>query len=247
MQKEHFRIYEDSLKQEITQFSQPNSPISAVIVYDFSDSMRDKDIVEKAKNAIARFLRTGSPDDKHFLVTFNQDTKLAQIFTSSSGAVEGKGEIQKPGGQTALYDAIYMALDQINRTKNKNKILILITDGEDNSSRYKPAQVREFAKESDVQIYCIGLNGRLGSGQNEIQRIVGITGGRVYSLNSFNELDYYIDLIRSDFRKQYLLSYLPSNRTQDGKWRKIAVEVEPPAKLPNLTIRVRGGRYAPKY
>jgi Ca-activated chloride channel homolog len=246
LQKEHFRIYEDNIKQEITNCSHQTSPISVGLVYDVSASMRDNRKIDKAKSAVMRFLKSGNLNDEHFLVTFNQDTKLVQVFTSPAGAVEGRGAIQKPGGQTALYDAIYMALDQANRTKSKDKMLILITDGEDNSSRYKPAQIREFAKESNVQIYCIGVEGSLGSGQNEIQRIVGMTGGKIYYPNNFNELDYYIDLIHSDLRNQYLLSYSPNNKIQAGKWRKITVKVDPPAGLPKLTIRAREGRYAPE-
>jgi Ca-activated chloride channel homolog len=242
LQQQYFRIYEDNVKQEITHFGHQTSPISIGVVYDVSGSMRNNNSVEKAKSAILRFLKSGNPDDEHSLIAFNQQTKLVQIFRGPDGVVEGIDTIQKPGGKTALYDAIYLALDQINRTRNKNKNIILITDGEDISSRYKPAEVREFANEADVQVYAIDVKCALGSGWNEIQQIVGMTGGKVYCLGNFNELDW----IRSDLRNQYLLSYSPINKSKDGKWRKITVKVDPPAGLPKMTIRAREGRYAPK-
>jgi Ca-activated chloride channel homolog len=208
--------------------------------------MKENNNIKKAKNAIARFLITGNPDDEYFLVTFNENVKLVQTFTGQAGALQSEAAFQKPGGSTAVYDAVYMALDQIKRAKNEKKALILITDGEDNSSRYTAAEVREFAKESDVQIYGIGEEGTLGYGRNEIQRIVGMTGGRVYFPNNFNELDYYMDLIHAELRNQYLLGYMPINKAHDGKWRHIRIKLDAPQGLPKLIIHAKEGYYAPK-
>jgi Ca-activated chloride channel family protein len=191
-------------------------------------------------------LKTGNSEDEYFLVTFNQNVKMVQTFTGQAGALQSEAAFQKPGGSTAIYDAVYIALDQIKKAKNEKKALILITDGEDNSSRYSPAEVREFAKESDVQIYGIGEEGNLGYGRNEIQRIVGMTGGRVYFPNNFNELDYYIDLIHAELRNQYLLGYMPINKAHDGKWRHIRIKLDAPQGLPKLIIHAKEGYYAPK-
>jgi Ca-activated chloride channel homolog len=246
LEKEHFKVYEDNIEQEITHFSQQAAPISVGLIFDVSYSMKENNNIKKAKNAIARFLKTGNPEDEYFLVTFNQNVKLVQTFTDHAGALQSEAAFQKPGGSTAVYDAVYMALDQIKKAKNEKKALILITDGEDNSSRYSPAEVREFAKESDVQIYGIGEEGKLGYGRNEIQRIVGMTGGRVYFPNNFNELDYYIDLIHAELRNQYLLGYMPINKAHDGKWRHIRIKLDAPQGLPKLIIHAKEGYYAPK-
>ncbi len=246
LEKEHFRIFEDKVEQQVSHFTQESAPISVGIIFDVSGSMKDNNNIGSAKSAITRFLQAGNPEDEYFLVTFNQKTTLVQSFTRQSTAVQNEASWKQPGGRTALYDAVYMGLNNIRAGKNEKKALILITDGEDNSSRYTAAEVREFAKESDVQIYGIGEEGKLGYGRSEIQNIVGITGGRAFFPNNFNELDYYIDLIHAELRNQYVLGYTPTNKVHDGKWRRIRVKLEPPAGLPKLLVHAKEGYYAPK-
>jgi Ca-activated chloride channel homolog len=208
--------------------------------------MGDNNNIRKAKNAIARFLKEGNPEDEYFLVTFNQSAKIVQKFSNNPEALQSEAFFQKPGGSTAIYDAVYMGLDEIKNAKNEKKALILITDGEDNSSRYSPNEVREFAKESDVQVYAIGEQGMLGYGRTEIQKIVNLTGGRSFFPFSFSELDYYIDLIHAELRNQYVLGYMPANKTHDGKWRQIRIKLDAPQGLPKLLIKAKEGYYAPK-
>jgi Ca-activated chloride channel homolog len=246
LEKEHFKIYEDKVEQEILHFSQQSAPISVGLIFDVSGSMKDNDNIRKAKNAIARFMQTDNPEDETFLVAFNHNTNLVHDFTNQSSSVQNDVAIQKPGGRTALYDAVYLGLDKIKRGKNEKKALILITDGEDNSSRYSAAEVREFAKESNVQIYGIGQEGKLGYGASVIQNIIGITGGRGFFPNNFNELDYYIDLIHAELRNQYVLGYRPTNQGHDGKWRRITVKLDAPQGLPKLIVHAREGYYAPR-
>lgn len=244
LEKEHFNIFEDKVEQTITHFSHESAPISVGILFDISGSMKDN--IHTARNAVVRFLEAGNPDDEFFLVTFNQKTTLVQSFTHQSSSVQNAISFSQPGGRTALYDAVYLGLEQIKGGKNEKKALILITDGEDNSSRYTSSEIRDFAKESDVQIYAIGEEGKLGYGRSEIQNIVGITGGRAFFPNNFNELDYYIDLIHAELRNQYVLGYSSTNKTRDGKWRKIRVKLEPPEGLPKLIVHAKEGYYAPR-
>jgi Ca-activated chloride channel family protein len=246
LEKEHFKVYEDKVEQEILHFSQQSAPISVGIIFDISGSMKDNNNIQKAKGAIKRFLQSGNAEDEYFLVTFNHTTKLVRGFTDESASLQSDIAFQKPGGRTALYDAVYMGLDEIKRGKNEKKALILITDGEDNSSRYSPVEIREFAKESNVQIYGIGEEGKLGYGASEIQNIVSITGGRAFFPNNFNELDYYVDLIHAELRNQYVLGYRPTNKVHDGKWRHIKVKLDAPQGLPKLVVHAREGYYAPK-
>ncbi len=246
LEKEHFKVYEDKVEQVITHFSQQSAPISVGFVFDVSGSMKANNNIKKAKAAIARFFQSDNPEDEFFLITFNHNTKLVQPFTSHGSAIQNEAAMQKPGGRTALYDAVYMGLEEVKRGKNEKKALILITDGEDNSSRYSLSEVREFAKESDVQIYGIGEEGKLGYGRFEIQNIVNLTGGRSFFPNNFNELDYYIDLIHAELRNQYVLGYAPTNKAHDGKWRRIRVKLDAPKGLPKLVVHAREGYYAPK-
>jgi Ca-activated chloride channel homolog len=247
LEKEHFKVFEDKIEQTISHFHQQSAPISVGLIFDVSASMKDNNNIKKAKNAIARFLQSGNPDDEYFLITFNQKTTLVQSFTAQNTSIQNDVAFQKPGGRTAMYDAVYMGLDQIKGAKNEKKALIIITDGEDNSSRYSPNEVREFAKESDVQIYAIGEEGKLGYGRTEIQNLVSMTGGRTFFPNNFNELDYYVDLVHAELRTQYVLGYVPTNKSHDGKWRRIRVRLDAPQGLPKLVVHAKEGYYAPKH
>ncbi len=246
LDKDHFKVYEDRVEQTIIHFSQESAPVSVGIIFDVSGSMKTNNNIAKARSAIVRFLESGNPDDEYFLITFNDRTSLVQSFTRQSSSVRSGVALKQAGGRTAMYDAVYMGLDQIKAGRNEKKALVLITDGEDNSSRYSLSEVREFAKESDVQIYAVGEQGELGYGRSLIQNLVGLTGGRAFFPNSFNELDYYIDLIHSELRNQYVLGYSPTNLAHDGKWRKIQVKLDPPEGLPKLFVRAKEGYYAPK-
>lgn len=246
LEKETFRVFEDKVEQSISYFGQHSAPISVGIILDVSNSMKDNNNLKKAKNALMRFLESENSEDESFLVTFNNRTILAQSFTNNGGSIQNKAAFQKASGSTALYDAVYMGLDQVKRGKNDKKALIVITDGEDNSSRYSPKEVREFAKEADVQIYGIGAQGKIGYGNEELKNLVSITGGRAFFPTNFNELDYYIDLIHTELRNQYLLGYEPTSKAHDGKWRRITIKLEAPEGFPKLAIHAREGYYAAK-
>ncbi len=243
LEKDHFKVFEDKIEQQVLHFSNQKAPISVGFVLDSSGSMADN--ILAAKNSIARFLEQGDPEDEYFLVTFNETSRLAQDYTSKRENVQNAISISEAKGRTALYDAVYLGLEKMRGARNDKKALIVITDGEDNSSRYTFSELKEFAKESDVQIYVIGERGDLGYGQGIINEIVGLSGGRAFFPSGFNQLDYYCDLIHTELRNQYLIGYRPSNRDFDGKWRKIKVKLEPPEGLPRLSVRAREGYLAP--
>jgi Ca-activated chloride channel family protein len=246
LEKEHFKVYEDKVEQSIVSFTQEPAPVSVGLILDVSGSMKDNNNIQKAKSAIVRFLENGNLNDEYALITFNERTTLIQNFTHQSSTIRNEIALKQAGGRTALFDAVYMGLDQVKAAKNEKKALILITDGEDNTSRYTVSEVREFAKESDVQIYAIGEQGNLGYGRGLLENIVGLTGGRAFFPDNFNTLDYYIDLIHAELRNQYVLGYNPTNKTHDGVWRKIQVKLDPPEGLPKLIVHAKEGYYAAK-
>lgn len=241
---EHFRIYEDRVEQKISHFTQEEAPISVGIIFDISGSMKENII--SARNSVVRFLQSGNKDDEFFLVTFNQQTALVRDFTNQATNIRNEVGFRAPGGRTALYDAIYLGLEKMGDGKNAKKALIVITDGEDNSSRYTFGEVKQYVKELDVQIYAIGERGKLGYGSSIIQDLVSLTGGRAFFPNSFAELDYYVDLIHAELRNQYVLAYSSTNKVKDGKWRKLRIKLKPPEGLPKLHVRAKKGYYAPK-
>ncbi len=239
-----FTLYEDKVEQDISFFREGPAPVSVGILFDVSGSMKENGNLEAARQALVRFIANSDPEDEFFLLTFNVNQNLAIDFTREGASIPNDVALRQPGGRTALYDAVYMGLIKMREAHNDRKALIIISDGEENSSRYPLSEIKELAKESGTQIYSIGEPGRLGYGRSEIESIVELSGGRAFFPGSFSELDYYIDLIHCELRNQYVLGYTPSHKDHDGKWRRIHIRLDPPEGLPKLAVRARKGYYA---
>jgi Ca-activated chloride channel family protein len=239
----HFRVFEDKVEQAITHFSNDKSPISVGIILDTSGSMGDN--ILSARTSVARFLSQGNPADEFFLVGFNERSKLLQDFTSHSDTIQNQITFTNPKGRTALYDAVYLGLEKMKDATHEKKAIIVITDGEDNTSRYTFREVKDFVKESDTQIYVIGERGELGYGRGVITEIVRLTGGRAFFPHNFKQLDYFVDLIHTELRNQYVLGFVPLDQEFEGEWRKLKIKLEPPEGLPKLSVRAREGYFAP--
>ncbi|MEJ2078312.1 MAG: VWA domain-containing protein [Acidobacteriota bacterium] len=244
LEKQHFKLYEDKVEQTISHFSNDKAPISVGIILDTSGSMGDN--ILSARTSVARFLDQGDPSDEYFLVGFNERSTLLQDFTSESDSLRNDISVTTPKGRTALFDAIYLGLEKMGQARNDKKALIVITDGEDNTSRYTYGEVKDYVKESDTQIYVIGERGELGYGRQIINDIVRLTGGRAFFPHNFKQLDYFVDLIHTELRNQYVLGYVPLDRNFHGEWRKLQVKLDPPEGLPKLSVRAREGYYAPR-
>jgi Ca-activated chloride channel family protein len=246
LDKDFFKVFEDKVEQKISVFRDSPAPVSVGIIFDVSGSMKINGNIGAARSALSRFLDGANPADEFFLIEFNQNVNLVSDFTHDGASLLNKAALRQPGGRTAIYDAVYRGLEKMQAAHNERRALILITDGEDNSSRYSSTEVREFARESDAEIYAIGEQGELGYGRSEIEGIVHMSGGRAFFPGNFNDLEYYVDLIYSELRNQYVLGYVPSNKDHDGKWRKIQVKLDPPLGLPRLAVHAREGYYAAK-
>jgi Ca-activated chloride channel family protein len=249
LRREHFEVYDDKVKQEIVFFAEEDAPVSIGIVFDVSGSMREK--INRARIALRRFIDTSHPDDEFCVIAFNHETELVQEFTSSVEQIMSKLTLLDPSGRTALYDAAYLALEKVRQGKHPRKALLILSDGQDNSSRYTYGQLRERVKESDVQIYAIGIFGLYERGQSSealgrsiLEEITSLTGGRAFFPDTPVELDDVISRIALELRHQYSLGFYPTNPPREGEWRKLRVRVNPPRGLPRLTVRARDGYYA---
>ncbi len=155
-------------------------------------------------------------------------------------------------GQTALYDGVYLGLNQMRWAHNRKKALLIISDGGDNHSRYTENDVRRFVQEADVQIYAIGLFEPDGGPTPEEQQgpsllldLTGMTGGREFKVSNLKDLPDIAMKISMELRNQYVIGYRPSNGEHNGKWRKIKIKLEPPKGLPPLTVNAKSGYFAP--
>jgi Ca-activated chloride channel homolog len=240
-----FNVYEDGTKQTLTCFDRQSTQISLGIVFDVSNSMRDNNKLQKAQEAIERFLETDHGQDEYFMVVFNKTIKVISSNTDLNSIQQNREDDLKSRRRSAVLDAIYAGLHQIKEKKRDKKALIVISDGEDNYSQHSVSEIYKFARNSDVLIYGITEQGSLGYGQYVIDNLTDITGGKVLYAESFSDLDHLIKFIQYELHNQYLLCYTPTNRKQDGKWRKINIQLKAPKSFPKLTIRAREGYYAP--
>ena len=247
LRAENFHVWEDKIEQKVRYFSSEDTPVSVGLVFDTSGSMSYK--FDAARSAARHFLKTGNPDDEYFLLEFNDRPRIAQNFTTDVGRLQRDLDSGGAKGWTAFLDAVYLALENVRLGNHPRKALLMITDGLDNHSRYTLDDVKEMLKESDVQLYAIGigyapyLNPR-GGGRVLLQELAESTGGRAVFPSSINELEEICAQISLELKSQYVLGYVPSNTTADGKWRKLRVKVNPPNGMPHLNVRARAGYYA---
>ena len=155
LEKEHFKVFEDKVEQRISQFSTEDMPVSIGLLFDVSSSMGEK--IGGAKDAAIAFLKMTNPDDEYFLLTFADQPKMLEEFTSDFNEIQNRLAFAHAKGSTTLYDAVYLGLEKMKHGHNPKKAILLITDGEDTRSRYSLLNVRNAVKESDTQIFAIGI------------------------------------------------------------------------------------------
>lgn len=250
LSKDAFTIFDENQEQEITYFSDADAPVSIGILFDISGSMSGEKVA-KARTALERFINTSHPNDEYFLVAFNSRAQLLLDRTRDGDAVLQKLTLVEPKNNTALYDACYLGVERVTRGAHQKKALLIISDGQDNASRYNFKEVRRLMKESDVTIYSVGImDGRdAGSmegmqGQAFLDELSNVTGGKSFYPQTNVEMDEIFERIALELRHQYAIGYNPKNFQPDGKWHKVKVKVKPPRGLPRLTVRSREGYYA---
>jgi Ca-activated chloride channel homolog len=254
LEQDNFRVYEDTIEQEVVSFSSEDVPISIGVIFDFSGSMANK--VDKAREAALEFFKTANPQDEFFLVSFNERAELTSTFTNSVEDLQSRMLLTSPKGRTALLDAIYLGLSQMRGAHNAKRALLILSDGGDNHSRYNENDIKRLVREADTQLYAIGIYDPLGyrnrtpeelNGPSLLAEITELTGGRVFAVEHLNDLPDIASKIGMELRNQYVLGYRPSNHAHDARWRKIKVKLRAPKGLPPLTVYAKTGYYAPAH
>jgi Ca-activated chloride channel family protein len=200
--------------------------------------------------ALKRFLETSHRDDDFFLVAFNDKPVLVQDFTKSADRIVDGLRSVAPRGSTALYDAVYVGVEKVQQGRHPRKAILIISDGEDNKSRYNGEELRARVTEADVQIYAVSLTDALSNdslsskyGRSVLEKITSMTGGRAFFPNAYNE-ELLIEIcarIALELRRQYSLAFYPSNTGLDGRWHKIRMKLKPPKGLGRLSLTYREG------
>lgn len=264
VQEKDFKIYEDGVLQKIDFFSRSEVPTTYSIVVDNSGSMRQQ--LEKVIEAGKILVETNKPVDKTSIIRFVGKDKISieqDLTTNKSDLNDALDDLYIEGGQTAIIDAVYLATENLeadgksrgNDDRNRRAI-VLVTDGEDRDSYYKLKDLLDLLRESDVQIYVVGLVGDLNSeggliskspqskAKTFLELLASETGGKAYFPSSVNELPQIGRDIAGELRTQFSIGYIPSNEAHDGTYRNIKVAVDDgPNKQKRIAIS-RTGRTA---
>jgi Ca-activated chloride channel family protein len=247
-----FQVFEDGVLQKVTFFNRGNLPIALSILLDTSASMEEK--LETAQDAATGFIKRLRTDDLAQIIDFDSRVQIAQSFTSNATELETAIRKTNAGGSTSLYNAIYIALKELKKTRVtsseqiRRQAIVVLSDGEDTSSLVSFDEVLELAKRSETAIYAIGLRSRdidRTRGFNEadfvLRQLSQETGGRVFFAKQASELSGIYGQIADELSSQYTLGYTSANPKRDGAWRRVLVRVL----APNVTGRTKQGYYAP--
>lgn len=249
LEKENFTVFDNNIAQTLKSFSTEDAPVTIGIVFDLSGSMQSK--FTRARKALTEFLRTCNPQDEFFVVGFNDRPAVIVDYTSDVNDVDARMVMLKPENRTALIDAIYLGIDHLKQGKYDRKALLVISDGGDNRSRYTERELRKVVRESDIQIYSMGIFDAYAPTEEEalgpalLSDICDMTGGRMFRVMDLNDLEDIATRISEELRNEYVLGFRPSDMKTDGNWRKLKVQLTPPPGLPSLTVHNRQGYYAP--
>ena len=252
LEPENFRLFEDSVEQEIVSFSSEDVPVSIGVILDFSGSMANK--IGKAKQAALQFLKTANPQDEFFLVGFNDRAQLLSAFNHNVEDLQSRMLLASAKGKTALIDAVYLGITQMRTANNGKRALLIISDGGDNNSRYNEKDIKRLVKEANTQLYSIGIFDPLENRGRTLEELNGptllnelteLTGGRSFAVENLSDLPDIATKIGTELRNQYVLGYRPSHKAHDARWRKIKVKLRTPRGLPPLTAYAKTGYYAP--
>lgn len=249
LEKTDFKIYENNGQQAIKSFASEDAPVSIGIIFDLSGSMTSK--LVRAKESILQFIKTANPQDEFFVIGFNDRPELIEDFTSSVDDIEARLATVKSGHRTALLDAIYYGVAKMREARHERKALLVVSDGGDNRSRYTEGEVKSLVRESDTEIFSMGIFDPYAPTPEErmgpqlLQDLSTATGGRMFRVDDIDELSDIAEKISNELRNQYVIGYRPTGLQRNGKWRKVRVKVNPPPGLPPLTVYARSGYYAP--
>jgi Ca-activated chloride channel family protein len=246
--QDDFQVYEDGVLQSIKYFSHEDVPVTVGLVVDNSGSMKPKrhDVIAAA----LAFARSSNPQDQMFVVNFNEKVSFGlpanTAFTDQAAQLQVALSRVAPDGETALYDAVAVALEHLKKGDRDKKVLIVVSDGGDNASKHKLTEIMALVGQSNAIIYTIGIFDDQDADRNPgvLKRMAKETGGEAFLPESLKDVTPVCERIARDIRNQYTISYISTNRERDGKYRVIQVKANVAARG-RLLVRTRTGYFAP--
>ncbi|MBZ5497613.1 MAG: VWA domain-containing protein [Acidobacteriia bacterium] len=247
LKADDFLVFEDKKPQTIDYFNDwtkgSDIPLTIALLIDTSGSVKTK--LDFEKETAAEFFRhvLRRNKDLALIIQFDSDVNLVQDFTEDPDRLTAALDTLRAGNSTALYDAVFLAVDEKLKQETGRRVIVVITDGTDTSSKVKEKEAIEVAQRSDVLIYGIGVRGDDLVSFDVLRKFAEDTGGRFFSPGyRLAEIRAAFQAIGEDLQGQYSLAYRSTNTVRDGAFRRIDLR----CKVPGVSIRARKGYYAPK-
>jgi Ca-activated chloride channel family protein len=243
--RDNFVVFENGQPQQVTFFHREDIPVALGIVIDNSSSMCDKR--PAVNRAALNLVKASNPMDEVFVVNFNEEYYLDQDFTANIDKLQAALERVESRGRTALYDAIVASADHLKSNgRLEKRVLVVVTDGDDNSSRGTlETTIQRVQAENGPIIYTIGILGeeRTKRTERSLNMVAESTGGVAYLPHDIGEVDEISRQVAHDIRNQYTIGYKPSTPQNQGGYRLIKVEARAP-RHKKLVVRTRTGYFA---
>lgn len=254
LKRENFKVYENGIEQSLSFFSTEEMPVSWALVLDRSGSMQD--MIEDVYRAAIHVMDEGTEEDETAVITFNKKVELVTNFTSDKHRLQNSVLGLRAVGDTSLWDAIRFTLDHLKQAKHRKKVLVVITDGEDNTSHTAFRDLVKQAEEAGVLIYTVGMFEAAGMSRfgarsrglprEELTKLAEITGASAHFPTNVRECQEAMQTIAGEVGHQYSVGYYPNDTKNDSKWRKLQVVVSQNEGKVKYVARTRAGYYAPK-
>ena len=252
LEQKEFEVFEDGVKQSISFFSRRQQPIALALLLDTSNSMEDK--LSTAQQAAVGFAKRLKPEDLAEVIEFNSQVQILNAFTNDAAALEKAIRSTDANGSTALYNAIYIGLRELQRVKPaesdqpRRQAIVVLSDGEDTTSLVGYEEVLELAKRAETAVYAIGLRSRdepstkgFREAEFVLRSLAQQTGGREFFVDDAKALPEIYQRIADELANQYSIGYMSKNSRRDGAYRRIVVRVD----APDALTRTKQGYYAP--
>jgi len=254
LQEGNFRVFEQNVEQKISFFSRQDIPVTMGLIIDNSGSMREKR--EQVATAAMTFVRTSNPQDEAFVVNFNDEYYLDTDgdFTSDQKDLNDALSRIDTRGSTALYDALIGSLAHVKKGHKDKRVLLVVTDGDDDASQKTLEDAMKAAEESTATIYTIGVFSEddrehekrmVRHSKKVLAELAEATGGQAYFPDNLSQVTPICEQVAKEIRNQYTIGYYPTNTAKDGTFRSVQLKVIPPNGRGKLFVRTRTGYYAP--
>lgn len=248
LRKDNFRIKENGVLQEISFFSDSETPASILFLFDVSGSMSGTKIID-AGNALHSFYKTSHPDDEYLGLAFNDEVRSAPVDGRDFGKIQAWLKSYKPDGNTALFDGVARAIKRIRRSIYPKRVIVVISDGDDNNSKIAFNDLRELVKESEAIVYAVSISRKTGGkfsklGEARLEELAKLSGGWAVASDSDIQMDETFERLALEIRHRYSFAYSPRDWNGDGKWRNLKLELNAPPSKTKMRIRTRRGYFA---